>query len=70
MFLTLCSYRDRRERIDILAHKTLNLIDLPGEVGQGILDRGGKGLEGWEVLVVRRSLLHLFPQELNRVVVR
>ena len=55
---------------DILSHQALDLCDVTGKVSQALVNSVNKLLELGEILVVRCTLLHLLPQELDRVVVR
>ncbi len=70
--MNLTSYSRSRFNLNsrIEPHEALDLRYLVGKVSQGIIDRIDQILKVWEILVVRRTPLHLLPQKLDRVVVR
>jgi hypothetical protein len=70
MILTSCC--DSRFGLsgDIEPHEALDLGDLAGKVNQCLVNSANQILKVGEVLVVRGTPLHLFPQKLDRVVVR
>ena len=61
MFLTLHSGWEVRQSVDVASHQILDRLTLTRKVSQPFIDGSDQGLEFREVLVMRRSALHILP---------